>query len=250
MGRPTLLNSKVGLGLLFVRLSQTGGFDLLGRTELQETVKGRMHHSNVVAGTAGLGEDVFDASSLKNGANSTTGDKAGTGRSRLKEDLAAVGNTHDVVRDRVALELHGHEVLLSVLGALFDSIGNLVGFAVTDTNATFFVTNDAKSGEAEATATFNDLGATIDENDLFNQLITVFVIGLWNLAGTAIFTAWWTLLLITSGGCRRNSAHRLECETTFASGISEDFNFTVIKSAGAIEHNGGDTGGLGLGGES
>ena len=250
MGRPTLLIVRWDSDYSLTRLSRTGGFDLLGGTELQETVQGRMHHSNVIAGTAGLGEDVLDASSLKHGANGTTGDEAGTGRSWLKEDLAAVGNTHDIMRDRVALELYGNEVLLGVLGALFDSIGNLVGFAVTDTNATFFVTNDAKCGEAEATTTLNDLGATVNENDLFNQLVTVLVVGLRNLARTAIFPAGRTLLLITSGSYRRNSAHRLECETTFASGICEDFNFTVVESAAAIKHNGGDTGGLGLSGES
>lgn len=210
-----------------------------------------MHHRDMVTGTTRFSEDVFDASSLKHGTNGTTGDQAGTGRSGLKKDLATISNTHDVVRDRVALEFHGHEVLFGVLGALFNRIGNLVSLAVTDANATFTVTDNTKSGEAETTATFNDLGATVDENNLFNQLVTMFVERLRNLAGTAIFTTWRTLLvlLLASGGGGGNSAHRLEYETTLASGISEDFNFTVVESAGAIEHHRGDTGGLGFDGK-
>ena len=39
-------------------------------------------------------------------------------------------------------------------------------------------------------------------------------------------------------------------ETTFASGVSEDFDFTLIGSAAAIENDCGDTHSLGLEGKS
>src|SRR5262245_47724132 len=123
-----------------------------------------MHDRDVVRGTHRLREDVLHARGLEYGAHTTTGDEAGTGRSRLEHDAAAVVDAKHVVRDRVALELHVDEVLVRVGGALLDRIRHFVGLAVADANLALAITDDGQGGEAETTATFDDLGAAIDED--------------------------------------------------------------------------------------
>src|SRR6187551_353475 len=100
--------------------------DVLGETELLQTREGRVHDGNMVRGTHRLREDVLHAGGFEDRAHAPTGDETGTRRGGLEHDATAIVFAHDIVRDRVALELHGDEVLVGIGGALLDRVGNFV----------------------------------------------------------------------------------------------------------------------------
>jgi hypothetical protein len=264
--------------------------DVRREAQLKQTVERSVHHGDVVRRTHRFRQNILHTGGLKDGANATTGDKARARRRGLEHNATTVVLAEDIVRDRVSLELNADEMLVGVGRALLDGIGNFVGFAVADTNLALAVTNDSQCGEREATTTLNDLGAPVDEHDLLDHGRTVAVLGLVTIVATraaiatgAAITAWATLAAETTaaaltarctlfarrrgsgsrwcggggswrGALRRGrgfSAHAiLELETTFASGVGEDFDFTVIGSATAIEHDRGNSGGLGFEGKS
>ena len=68
------------------------------------------------------------------------------------------------MRNCFTAEVDLHEVLLGRFGALADAFGFL---AVTDANFTLLVDNEGS--KAETTTTFNDLGATVDVDDLLGE---------------------------------------------------------------------------------
>ena len=262
--------------------------DVRRQTQLQQTVERGVHDSDVVRGTHRLGQNILNTSSLEDGANATAGDETGAGRSGFEHHATAIVSTQDIVRDRVALELNTDEMLVGVGGAFLDGIGNFVGLAVTDTDLALTVTDDSESGEGKAPTAFDYLGTAVDENDLLDHGRTVALLGLVAIVTTRATIAAWpaitagaTLAAETAAaalaarsalfargcssgsrwwgnGCWRGalgrgswfSAHAiLELETTFASGVSEDFHFTLIGSTAAIENDCGDTHGLGLEGK-
>ena len=102
-------------------------------------------------------------------AHAAAGDQTGAGRSRPKQHAATIVFAHDFMGNRVALELHGDEVLVRVGGALLDRIGHFVGLAVADADLALAVANNGERGEGKATTTLHDLGATIDEDDLLQH---------------------------------------------------------------------------------
>jgi len=226
-----------------------------------------MNHCDVVLRAHGLRQHVLNASGFKHSANTATSDKTGTGRSGFEQHFATVVNTENIVRDRVALELHHDHALVSVGRALLDGLRNFVGLAVADANFAFAVTDNGERGKAKATATFDHLGAAIDKDDFFNHLGQTVGAECWTVTvvatGTATvkFTTRTAVVTVLPRWCRSRSggrgrlrsgfgAHVLEYQATFAGGFCEYFYFTVIRGACAVEYDGGDSGGLGLGGKS
>ena len=112
-----------------------------------------------------LRQHVVDAGALQHGAHRATGDDAGTGRGRTQQDDARGLLTLDRVRDGALDAGHLEEVLLGLLDALGDRRGHLLGLAVADADRAVAVADDDQRGEAEATATLDDLGDAVDRHD-------------------------------------------------------------------------------------
>lgn len=115
-------------------------------------------------------EHVLNTSCFENGANTATRDQTGTRRRWLEEHLSTVVLTKDVVRDRVAFELHVDHLLVGVGRALLNRIWHLVGLAVTDPDLALAITNDGERSKTESATTLHNLRAAIDEDDLLDHL--------------------------------------------------------------------------------
>ena len=107
----------------------------------------------------------MDAGLFEDGASGATGDHTRTGCSRLEHHATSTLHTDDGVDDGAAGEGHGEEVLASLLGALLDREGHLLGLAVAETDTAVAVADHHKGGEGEATATLHDLGDAVDVDD-------------------------------------------------------------------------------------
>src|SRR5688500_14105141 len=149
------------------RLAQSR--DVLREAELAQTGERRVHDGDVIRGTHRLREDVLHAGRLEDGTHAATGDEAGAGRGGLEHHAAAIVFAEHIVRDRVALELNGDEVLVRIGRALLDRIGHFVGLAVADTDLALAVADNGERGEGKATTALHDLGAAIDEDDLLDH---------------------------------------------------------------------------------
>src|SRR4051812_45629439 len=180
----------------------------------------------------------MNASRFEHGAHATTSDEAGTDGRRTEKHFAAVVFTEDFMRNRAALELHGHHAFLGGLGGLLDGVGDLVGLAVADAHIAFAITYDGKRRETETTTALHDLGAAIDEHDLLKH------------AGLARVGT----VVVRARAGRRTSAivihgQRLELKATFAGSVGEGFHATVEETTIAVEHHGANASGFGLGGK-
>jgi hypothetical protein len=142
------------------------GLDLFESTELGQTVEGSLDDCLRVIGTHGLRKDVLVASHFEDGAHAASSDEAGTRGSRAEHHDAAVGVADDFVRDGVTAEIDADEGAVSTVRPLANRIGNFLSLAVTHTDAPLAVTRHDERGKVETTAAFDDLGATVDVDDL------------------------------------------------------------------------------------
>jgi len=159
-----------GLDRLLLLLLAAGSQDLVAGAELGQRLQGGVHHVGVVGRTHRLGEHVTDTDGFADGADATTGDDTGTWRGGLEEHLATAEFGDDFVRDGAVDEIHRLERLLGDLAGLLNRVGDFLGLAETETHFAFLVAGDDERGEAEAAATFDDLGTTVDEDDLLGEL--------------------------------------------------------------------------------
>ena len=67
---------------------------------------------------------------------------------------------------------HFDHRLTRTLARLADRLGDLVGLAEAAADLAIVVTGDDQCTEREAASTLHDLGATVDEHDLFGRLTT------------------------------------------------------------------------------
>ncbi len=149
--------------------------DVFLEAELLERVEGRLDDVGRVARAERLGEQVLDAGRFDHGADAATGDEAGTGRGRTEKHAATAELAEDFVRNGVALEGNGFEMLAGRISGFADGFGDFVGLAESDADLALAIADDEERAEAEATATLDDLGASIDENDFFEKVGLVFV---------------------------------------------------------------------------
>jgi hypothetical protein len=74
------------------------------------------------------------------------------------------------MRDGGAAEGNGLEMLAGGIGGFADGFGDLVGLAETNANLAFAVTHDEERAEAETATALDDLGASVDEDDFFEEI--------------------------------------------------------------------------------
>src|SRR5271163_4148654 len=72
-------------------------------------------------------------------------------------------------------EGNGFEMLASGIGGFADRFGDLIGLAETDADLALAISHDEERAEAEAATALDDLGASVDEDDLFEQVGLVLV---------------------------------------------------------------------------
>jgi len=77
--------------------------------------------------------------------------------------------------DGGAAEGNGFEMLASGIRGLADRFGDLIGLAETDADLAFAVPDDEERAEAEPTTALDDLGASVDEDDFFEQIGLVLI---------------------------------------------------------------------------
>src|SRR5690606_5740422 len=132
---------------------------------------GRVHDVDGVVAAERLRQDVMDTGALQHGARRATGDHTGTGRSRTQHDHTGRRLTLDRVGDGRADHRNAEEALTRFLDALLDGRGNFLGLAVADTDQAVAVAHDHQGGEAEAPATLDDLGDTVDRYDALELIL-------------------------------------------------------------------------------
>ena len=140
------------------------------------------------------------------------------------------------VRDGALDARDAEEGLLGLFDALGDRGGDFLGLAVADADLTVAVADDHQGGEAEATTTLDDLGDTVDRDDLLD------VVGLLRAAAVVATTAVRRLRL---RGAAARSAALLCCwccsselQSSFAGAVGERRDTSCVLVAGAVEHDG------------
>ena len=93
--------------------------------------------------------DSLDASDFQNGADRTAGDYAGTFGSRTQQHTASAEHTDGLVRNGGAFQSNAMQVLLGVLAAFANGLGNLARFTQTETHDAVAVADNDQSGELE-----------------------------------------------------------------------------------------------------
>ena len=132
-------------------------------------------------------------------------------RGGLEHDPLAENWTFDLVGDRRADHRDLDQVLLGVLDALADRLGDLAGLAEPDSDVPGAVTDDDDRAEAEAPAALDDLGDAVDLDDALLERELVWV-----------------------DACHGGS-FRSELEAGFAGGIGERLDPPVVPEPGSIE---------------
>ena len=194
--------------------------------ELLEGVERRLDDIGGVAGAERLGEEVLDTRRFDHGAHAAAGDEAGSGRSGAQEDASAAELAHDFVGNRVVPERNGFEMFAGRIGGFADGFGDFVGLAETDAYLALAIPDDEERAEAESATAFDDFGASVDEDDFFEQVRLGFVVAsaaraaisagtatTATTASTTLTTARATLIATRSGDDRSssNSLSRSRC---------------------------------------
>src|SRR6185369_12508216 len=149
--------------------------DPLRGSKARQRLHRRHHDVDRVGAAQGLRKDVADAGRLDDGAHRSAGDDARALRGRAQEHLRRPKVRGDRMRDGAIDEGHEDKVLLRVLDALLDRLRNFIGLAQTSSDVPAAVANDDHRGEAEAAATLDDLGDTVDLNDALGELQTSWI---------------------------------------------------------------------------
>ena len=121
------------------------------------------------------GTNVLDASAFQNSTDRAAGDNAGTGGSGTHQNAACAVLADDLVRNGGALKGNGADVLLCILKALADSVGNFVRLTHAKAYDTVAVTNNNQCGKLHDTSALNGLGYTVYSYDFLVELIVVSV---------------------------------------------------------------------------
>src|SRR5215471_15480899 len=113
--------------------------DLICRAQILQAVDRRLQDVVRIAGSLALGENVADTRGFQHRANGTPGDHAGAFHRRLEQDPSRPEVSEDIMRNRVTEQRHPEQILLRVLTALADRLGNLVRLAQANADMTVAV---------------------------------------------------------------------------------------------------------------
>ena len=203
---------------------------LIAQAEVLERGDGGLDDVGVIAGSQGLREDIADARGLDYGADAAAGDDAGTGRRRLEQDAAATEFPNDLMRDGVLEYGDLDQGFAGGIGSFADGLGDFIGLAETEADAALAIPGNDEGAEREAAATLDDLGASVDENDLLGEVGLI-------AAGVAAAI---TLIISAFAGF----SHKLKFEASFTGGVGKGLDLAMVLQAAAVEDDLGDILGL------
>lgn len=207
-------------GFALLDLFATSAEDFILGTQSVQSSQSGLNHVSMIAGAKGFADDVFDADRFEHRASTATSDDASTRSCRLQHDVPATMFTNDFVGDGVVVEMNEVHLLARSFGGFLDGICHFVSLAKAPADATILVARDNKGAEAETTATFDDLGASVDVDDFFDGVATGIAI-----SGVADFFCHKT----------RCGGGGLELQALFAGGVSKGFDLAMVEEATTIE---------------
>lgn len=189
-----------------------------------------MHDVGVIVRTERLSEDIADADRFKDCSNSTASDDAGSGRCWTKHHAATTMFTSDRVGDGRVLNGNLDHAFLRSVGCFSDGFADFVSLAKADSDLAFLIAGDDEGAEAEAAATFYDLGAAVDEDNLLGCFF--------RFPGCLLASGF------SISGFRRHGESFLEFKSAFTGGIGQGFNLAVVVESATVENDFGDLFGL------
>src|SRR6185295_1701981 len=107
-----------------------------------------------VLGAEGFAEDVFYASRFQNGADSFSGDDAGSGGCGAEQHFCAAVMGENFVGDRGVPEGNTDHSAASHFAAFADGISDFASLAEADTDFAFAIADDDEGAEIETASAF------------------------------------------------------------------------------------------------
>src|SRR6185369_1452491 len=136
----------------------------------QQRIERRPHHVVRIRRTQHFRTYVAHTDRLHYGPHRATGDHACSFRRRLDQHTARAVLANQLVRQRVIDQRHADQVLLRRLDALLDREGHFARLARAETHVSTFIADHDERRERRVLAALDDLGHTIDGDDLIFQV--------------------------------------------------------------------------------
>ncbi|CRI66194.1 conserved hypothetical protein [Thiocapsa sp. KS1] len=130
-------------------------------------------HVDRVVGSDALGQNVLNTEHLEDRAHGAARDDSGTLRRRLHEHLRGPVTTVQRILQGASVELDLDHVLARVFHRLLDRHRHLAGLAATEPDTAFAVAHHRQGGETELAPALDDLGDTIDRDQLLEEIISL-----------------------------------------------------------------------------
>src|SRR6266852_9584957 len=177
-----LILSDIGL-VLRLRRSQLGQLqlataeagDLIRRPQTLEAIDGRLQNVVRISGALALGEDVSDSGGLQHRPNRTAGDHSGAFHRRLEQYPSGAEVPEHVVRNGVAEQRDLEQILLRVLAALANRLGDLVRLAQAHAHVTVAIAHHHQRREGEATASLHHFRHAVDVHHAVGKVEVVWI---------------------------------------------------------------------------
>lgn len=163
--------------------------------QLLQAIHGGVDDVDGVVRAERLAQDVLHTGTFQHGAGGATGDHTGTGGGRAHHHDASGCLPLDGVGDGARHHRDAEEVLTCFFCTLLDCGGNFLGLAVAYADHALAVTDDDQGGEAEATATLDHLGDTVDGDNALDVLRALVLL----LVATVVAVAAPTLVAVFVG---------------------------------------------------
>src|ERR1700744_2734819 len=149
--------------------------DITRRGLLAQTVERCTNEVVRIRRTVALRHNVLNAHHVEHRAHRTTGDHARTILRRSEEDCGCAMLAVHFVLQRTVLERHLEHVAAGLFHCLLNSNRNFLRLTLAHADAAIAIASHGKCGEAENTATLDNLGHAVDRNHFFAKAVVAFV---------------------------------------------------------------------------
>ena len=204
-----------------------------------------------------FGQHVLDARRFDDRTHAAAGDDAGAGRRRTQQHATTAVFADHLVRNRVLVDGHTLTIALRADSEAL-RIASATSLALPKPQPTLPSWSPAtiKRAEGKPAATFDDLGASVDEHDLLGRFATdgalLWLVSRWRSPPRRFPPDCWP------GGIRKDRScyglkmkvkGKLKVEATSARRVGQRLDLAVVLRAAAVEHDAGDALGLGAFGD-
>ena len=112
----------------------------------------------------------MDAGQFDHRADRSPGDDPGAGHRRFEHDVLGPKMAQDLMRNRAVLDRDANQILLGVLDGFRDRFRYLRCLSFADPHPALLIPNNHQGGKIEPLAAFDNLGHTINENNLVLEI--------------------------------------------------------------------------------